>query len=70
MTEQEYEFCKKQANELAKILLEKDVSNIFGENKNANFVMETIVILTSGIIAIISKKLNPIRFCNLPSIWE
>jgi len=55
MTDEQYEFCKKHANVLAKIIMDLDVKNIFGEAGNANFVMETLVILTAGTLSVLAK---------------
>jgi hypothetical protein len=58
MTDKQYEFCKKQANVLAKTIMDLDIKNIFGNNGNANFVMETIVILTAGTLSVLAKQID------------
>jgi hypothetical protein len=58
MTDDQYEFCKKQANLLAKIVMDLDVESLFGKDGNANFVLETIVILTAGTLVVLGKKIK------------
>lgn len=58
MTDEQYEFFKKQANILAKILMDLEIEHIFGKNGNSNFVLETIVILTAGTVSILSEHIG------------
>ncbi len=51
-------FCLAEANKIAKILMEKDVSSIFHKDGNANFVMNVITTLTAGTISLLSKQIG------------
>lgn len=66
MTDEQYEFCKKQASVLAKIIMDLDIQNVFGKDGNALFIMETIVILTAGTLSVLAKKINvdPVTLLN------
>lgn len=70
MNDEQYEFCKRQANILAKIIMDLDIKNIFGKDGNANFVMETIVILTAGTLSVLSKQLNLDPLIMLRAFYE
>jgi len=67
-TEEQLNLIRDEANKLAKVLLEKDVSKIFKEDGgNANYVLNVSVFFVAGIISIISKKItvNPIYLSKL-----
>lgn len=58
LTQSQFDLCKSQANQLAKILMEQNVSDIFGDNGNANFCLNTLVILVSGTLTLLAKEIN------------
>jgi hypothetical protein len=58
LSEKQHDYCVKQANELAKIIMDKDISEMFGDEGNANFCLETSVILSAGIITLVSKMVH------------
>lgn len=58
MNEEQFDYCKKEANKLAKILMDKDVSKVFKDGDNANYVLHTLVILCAGSLSLLGKLVN------------
>lgn len=70
LNKKQLNYCHDQANNLAKQLMDKDVSQIFGQDGNANFCIETISVLSAGTILTLSNQINIDPYSFLDAFME